>query len=130
MRASEKCIPFWPICSIFSVSPGFSIRFLPSDFGIHCSYRGNGICLVNCYHRNVCPVLCVGVGTRLANRYLVMGDFTGGTICLLGGRDSRHSSVGFHSALLRSPRVGSHCNCRGNRICLVNYCHGKACSML
>jgi hypothetical protein len=25
-------------------------------------------------------VRCVGVGTRLANRYLVMGDFTVGTV--------------------------------------------------
>jgi hypothetical protein len=33
---------------------------------------------VNCYHRNECSVLCVGVGTHLANRYLVMSDFTVG----------------------------------------------------
>jgi hypothetical protein len=48
--------------------------------GNHCSYRGNHICLVNCYHRNACSVLCVGVGTLLANRYLVMGDFNVGTL--------------------------------------------------
>jgi hypothetical protein len=43
---------------------------ISQKFHVHC------ICLVNCYHRNACSVLCVGVGTRLANRYLVMGDFT------------------------------------------------------
>jgi hypothetical protein len=44
----------------------------------HCNYRGNRICLVNCCHRNACSVLCFGVSTRLANRYLVLGDFTVG----------------------------------------------------
>jgi hypothetical protein len=52
------------------------------------------------------------------------------TVYLLGGRDSRHSPVGFHSALLRSSRVGNHCNYRGNRICQVNYYHRNACSEL
>jgi hypothetical protein len=45
-----------------------------------CNYRGNCICLVNCYHRNACSVLCAGLGTRVANRYLAMDDFTVGTI--------------------------------------------------
>jgi hypothetical protein len=93
--------------------------------GNHCNYHGDHICLVNC-HRNSCSVLCVGVGTRLANHYLVMGDFIVGTIYLLGGHDSRHSPIGFHSALLKSPFVGNHCNL----ICLVNCYHWNACSVL
>jgi hypothetical protein len=34
-----------------------------------------------------------------------------------------------NKSLLRSPRVGNHCNYHGNRICLVN-CHRSACSVL
>jgi hypothetical protein len=130
MQASQKCNPFLFISSTFSVSLGFCIRFLSSDFGNHCNYRGNHICLVSYCHRNACSVLWVGVGTRLANRYLVMGDFTVGTIYLLGGHDSRHTPVGFHSALLRLPCVRSHCNYRGDCICLVNCYHRNVCSVL
>jgi hypothetical protein len=31
---------------------------------------------------------------------------------------------------LKSPRVGNHCNYRGNFICSVNCCHRNACSVL
>jgi hypothetical protein len=44
------------------------------------NYRGNRVCLLSCYHRNACSVLCARVATRLANCYLVMGDFSMGTI--------------------------------------------------
>jgi hypothetical protein len=80
MRASQNCSLFWSISSTFSVSPGVCIRFLSSDFGNHCNSHGNHMCLVNYCHRNACSVLCFGVGTRLANHYLVMGDFTVGTM--------------------------------------------------
>jgi hypothetical protein len=70
---------FFYIFSTFPASSGFS-RFLFSDFGNHFTYRGNRTSLVNCCHRNVCSVLCVGVGMHLTNRYLVIGDFTEGTI--------------------------------------------------
>jgi hypothetical protein len=80
MRVSQKCNPFWSVSSTFSVSPGFCIRFLPSDFVNHCNCGGNRICLVNFCHRNACSVLYVGVRTCLSNRYLVMGDFTLGTM--------------------------------------------------
>jgi hypothetical protein len=53
--------------------------FSPSEIGNYCNNRGNRTCLVNC-HRNVCFVLCVIVGTRLANLKLVAGYFTVGTI--------------------------------------------------
>jgi hypothetical protein len=60
--------------------------------------RGNHICLENC-RRNACSVLCVGVGTRLANRYVVMGDFTVGTMftqpLASNGRLRRLRSSGF-----------------------------------
>jgi hypothetical protein len=83
MQTSQKCNPFWSLSSTFSISPGFCIWFLSSDFGNHCNYCGNHICLVNFCHRNACSVLCVVVVTRLANRYIVMGDFTVGTLYLL-----------------------------------------------
>jgi hypothetical protein len=73
--------------SVNSSTPRYILRFegfhsallRSRRVGDHCNYSGNRICLVNC-HRNSCSVLCVGVGTRLANRYLVMGDFTVGTM--------------------------------------------------
>jgi hypothetical protein len=85
MPASQKCNPFWSISVTFSVSPGFCIRFLLSDFGNHCNYRGNRICLVNC-HRNTWSVLCMGVGTRLANHYLVMGESESESYIMTDGR--------------------------------------------
>jgi hypothetical protein len=102
----KNAICFWSITSTFSVSPGFCIRFLPHFqlyllggrdsrhspirfhsallrlryIGNHCNYHGNHMCLVNCCHRKACSVLCIGVGTRLANCYLVMGDVTVGAM--------------------------------------------------
>jgi hypothetical protein len=37
-------------------------------------------CLVNCCSRDACSVLCVEIGTRLANCYLAVGDYTTGTV--------------------------------------------------
>jgi hypothetical protein len=59
--------------------PFCSSEIASSRVGNHCNCRGNRIYLEKC-RRNACSVLCIGVGTRLANRYLIMSDFTVGTV--------------------------------------------------
>jgi hypothetical protein len=51
------------------------------------------------------------------------------SLYLLGGRENRHSPLGLHSALLRSPRIWNQFNYRRNHICIVN-CHRNGCSVL
>jgi hypothetical protein len=41
--------------------------------------HGNQFCLVNICHRDACSVLCVRIGTHLANRYLAMVIFSDST---------------------------------------------------
>jgi hypothetical protein len=51
-------------------------------------------------------------------------------VYLLGGGDSGHSAVGFHSAHLRSRLVGNQCNYRSNYVCLMNCYHRNVCSVV